>query len=202
MRTSRALLPLVVLALSAGPVRAEGPSVEAKAAEARPTAETVETTAAAPAATRTPDALENLSGDLHLTGMTFVGSRGDVTEFVLRAREALFRPDTKIAELEEVYVDGSESDPADRFAVQCARGELNVETSDFYAEGDVRGTTSDGKRYQAPWVRYDHDEALLYSDAPVTLEEPDGTFRGDGFRYHVKDGSFRLLGNVSLVQTP
>ncbi|MDJ0851218.1 MAG: LPS export ABC transporter periplasmic protein LptC [Myxococcota bacterium] len=158
--------------------------------------------APAEATGRTPDALGNLAGDLHLRGMTFVGSRGDVTEFVLRAREALFRPDTNIAELEDVHVNGSESVPEERFVVQCARGELNVETSDFYAEGDVLGTTHDGKIYRAPWVRYDHEEALLFSDAPVTLEEPDGTFRGDGFRYHIKDRNFRLLGNVSMVQTP
>jgi hypothetical protein len=29
-----------------------------------------------------------------------------------------------------------------------------------------------------------------------------GTFRGDGFRFLVQEGRFRLLGNVSVVQSP
>ena len=196
--TGSALLCACVLAslVAAGPSPAD--EAPGESAEVDPT----RLVAPAESSERTPLALRNLTGDLHLSGMTFVGSRGDVTEFVLRAREALFRPDTKIAELEDVHVNGSESVPEERFVVQCARGELNVETSDFYAEGDVQGTTHDGKLYRAPWVRYDHEQALLFSDAPVTLVEPEGTFRGDGFRYHVKDGSFRLLGNVRVVQTP
>ena len=34
---------------------------------------------------------------LRLSGMTFVGSRGDVSEFVVRAEEGLFVPETRIA---------------------------------------------------------------------------------------------------------
>ena len=59
-----------------------------------------------------------------------------------------------------------------------------------------------GRRYTASWVRYDHRQSLLYTDAPVTMEDDTGTFRGDGFRYHVKERRFHLLGNVSLEQTP
>ena len=66
----------------------------------------------------------------------------------------------------------------------------------------MHGTIADGREYDAPWVRYDHDDALLYSDAPVVLRDTTGTFRGDGFRYFVRERRFRLLGNVSLVQTP
>jgi LPS export ABC transporter protein LptC len=132
--------------------------------------------------------------------MTFVGSRGDVTEFVLRAREALFRPDTNIAELEDVRVNGIEEDESEGFTIRCERGELNVETNDFLAQGNVQGTTPDGRSYAAPWVFYDHDEGVLYTDAAATMEDSTGTFRGDGFRYHLEDGSFRLLGNVRVVQ--
>ena len=49
-------------------------------------------------------------------------------------------------------------------------------------------------------MRYDHDEGLLYTDAPVRLVDAAGTFRGDGFRYHIRERRFRLLENVRVEQ--
>jgi LPS export ABC transporter protein LptC len=86
------------------------------------------------------------------------------------------------------------------FSMTCERAELNIETNDFSAEGDVQGETGDGQRYWAPWVRYDHEEGLLYTDAPVRLVDAAGTFRGDGFRYHIRERRFRLLENVRVEQ--
>lgn len=146
------------------------------------------------------DPTEGLAGELRLTGMTFVGSRGDVTRFVLNAGTAVIRPDTNIAELEDVRVRGSELGDEQEFEVRCERGELDVDTNDFLAEGDVRGVTADGRRYAAPWVRYDHAQSLIYTDAPATMQDSTGSFRGDGFRYHLEDGRFRLTGNVKVVQ--
>ena len=57
-----------------------------------------------------------------------------------------------------------------------------------------------GQRVFAPWVRYDHAKGLLYSDAPVRMIDDSGSFRGDGFRYHVRDQRFKLLGNVRVEQ--
>jgi LPS export ABC transporter protein LptC len=148
------------------------------------------------------EVFSSLKAELRVTGMTYVASREDVTEFVLRARRAFFMPDTNIAKLEHVHVKATDDEDRSSFEVSCGRGELDVETNDFLAEGNVRGTTGDGRRYAASWVRYDHEQGLLYTDAPVTMEDDTGAFRGDGFRYHVKQRRFRLLGNVSLVQTP
>jgi len=145
--------------------------------------------------------LRSLDAELRVTGMTFVGSRGDVSEFVLRAERALFLPEKNVAELEDVEVVSEGAGGKRReFQMRCDRGELNVETSDFLAEGNVRGTTGEGQLYRAPWVRYEHEQALLYTDAPVTMQDNTGRFRGDGFRYFVKQRRFRLIGNVSLEQ--
>jgi hypothetical protein len=65
----------------------------------------------------------------------------------------------------------------------------------------VRGTTSEGQHYSAPWVEYDHDAGLLQTDAPVRMVDDTGSFRGDGFRYSVADRTFKLLGNVLVEQT-
>jgi len=134
--------------------------------------------------------------------MTFVGSRESVDEFVVRAAQGVFVPGTRLAHLQQVDVVAAGGLDGQDFAVRCDRGELNVETNDFFAEGNVRGSIADGRSYTAPWVRYDHEKALLFTDAPVVMHDSTGTFRGDGFRYFVHKRHFRLLGNVSLVQTP
>ena len=142
------------------------------------------------------------SSSLRVTGMTFVGSRGSVNELVLHAQHAELRPETNLAVLEDVHVSATDAKSEHSFDVRCDRGELDVETNDFLAEGDVRGTTGEGQRYTTRWVRYDHERGLLYTDAPVAMEDASGSFRGDGFRYDTRKRSFRLLGNVSVVQKP
>jgi len=142
------------------------------------------------------------TSSLRVTGMTFVGSRGSVNELVLHAQRAELHPETNLAVLEDVHASALDAEAERSFDVRCDRGELDVETNDFLAEGDVRGTTGDGQRYTTRWVRYDHERGLLYTDAPVAMEDASGSFRGDGFRYDTRKRSFRLLGNVSVVQKP
>ncbi len=142
------------------------------------------------------------SPGLRITGMTFVGSRGVESELVVRATTALFHPDSNLADLEDVRATVSDETKGESFAMSCDTAALNVETNDFTATGNVKGVTGDGQRYQAPWVRYDHASSLLLSDAPVTVVDATGTLGGDGFRYHVDERRFELLGNVTVVQEP
>lgn len=142
------------------------------------------------------------SPGLRITGMTFVGSRGDESQLVVHAERAFFHPDSGLADLEVVRAQVSDAEKGESFQMQCDRAELNVETSDFTAIGNVKGLTGDGQRYSAPWVRYVHASSMLQSDAPVTLVDGGSTFRGDGFRYHIDERRFELLGNVVMEQTP
>lgn len=140
------------------------------------------------------------SPTLRITGMTFVGSRGAVRELVLRSRSAVFRPDQGVAELEGVSAEVSEGEGGRSFSMTCRRAELNVDTHDFLAEGEVEGATGDGREYSAPWVRYADADGLLFTDAPVRMVDGTGVFSADGFRYHVKEHRFQLLGNVRVEQ--
>ncbi len=142
------------------------------------------------------------SPGLRITGMTFVGSRGVESELVVRARTALFHPDSNLADLDDVRATVSDETKGESFSMSCDTAALNVEANDFTATGNVRGVTGDGQRYQALWVRYDHAASLLLSDAPVTVVDATGTLQGDGFRYHVDERRFELLGNVTVVQEP
>jgi LPS export ABC transporter protein LptC len=141
------------------------------------------------------------SSVLEVTGMTFVGSRGSANELVLRARRAVYRPDSDLAELElvRVVVTGDETGPS--LEMTCDRVELNVETSDFTAEGQIEGVTGDGQRYSAPWVRYQHEPGVVYTEAQVQMVDGATTMRGEGFRFYIRERRFQL-GNVSVVATP
>lgn len=138
--------------------------------------------------------------ELRATGMTFVGSRDDRSELVLHSETATFFPDRDVADLEKVRAVVTDEDDGDSFRMTCERAELNVETNDFRAEGQVRGTTADGQKYSAPWVEYDHEAELLYTTAPIQMNDDTGSFRADGFRYYVNERRFEMLGNVSVEQ--
>ena len=142
---------------------------------------------------------------LILEGMTFVASSEESSELVLRAEKARFELDDDMAYLERVHATlierGEEkSESAQDLDLRCDRGELDLETNDFLAQGNVSGRTEAGREFSAEWVRYEHKAGLLYTDAPVVIREGLGTFRGGGFRYYVRDHRFRLLGGASVVQ--
>jgi LPS export ABC transporter protein LptC len=154
---------------------------------------------AAPAPMRAaPDATS-----LEVKGMIFVGSRAGVREVVLRSKTARMQPDRQLAELEDVNAIVTEDDAGQRsFTMNCERVELDIQKSDFLADGNVRGETAEGQKYSAPWVKYVHADGLLYTDAPVVMTDRHGSFRGNGFRYHVHERRFELLGNVRVEQRP
>jgi LPS export ABC transporter protein LptC len=159
--------------------------------------------AGAAAATPAPASAAAEATSLEVQGMTFVGSRAGVRELVLKSRTARLRPETQRAELEDVSAVVTEDESGGRsFSMTCERVELDIERNDFLADGHVRGETADGQRYSAPWVRYVHEDGLLYTDAPVSMTDSRGSFRGDGFRYHVHERRFELLGNVRVEQRP
>jgi LPS export ABC transporter protein LptC len=175
---------------------ASGPSLASEAEAApEPVDSSVDASADSPA-----EIAAEFDAELVLRGMTYVGERGKHGEFVVRAREARFRPDSNMVLLEDVRVIATDPDERRNFDVRCDEGELDIESNDFMATGDVRGATGDGQRYRASWVRYDHEKDLLYSDAPVLMEDETGTFQGDGFRYYADQRRFQLTGNVRMVQ--
>jgi len=138
------------------------------------------------------------SPGLRISGMTFVGSRGDQSELVVRADTAYFQPDSDLADLQVVRAEFSDEKKGESFRLKCDRAELDVETNNFIATGNVTGLTGDGQRYSAPWVRYRHEDSLLETDSPVTVTQDGRTLRGDGFRYHIEEQRFELLGNVVM----
>ncbi len=158
--------------------------------------------ASEPEAAASGPRVPGVESEVYVSGMTFVASRPDERDLVLEARRATLRPESNVAELFDAKARVTEGPRGRAFDVYCDRGELDLTSNDFLAEGNVHGSSAEGQRYAAPWVRYETARGLLYTDAPVVLRDGAGTFRGDGFRYHVSERRFELLGNVSVVHAP
>jgi LPS export ABC transporter protein LptC len=144
---------------------------------------------------------ETLAQALVVSDMIFVGSRDSHADVVLTARRARFDHARALAHLEDVEVRVSgEGEEEGGFEIAADRADYFVDTSDFVAEGHVHGRTEDGREFRTARVRYDHAKALARSDVPVVIDDPHGRFRGGGFRYHVGDGRFQLIGGATVEQ--
>jgi LPS export ABC transporter protein LptC len=158
-----------------------------------------------PSGAETPK-LDWLEGDLgqvlNVLGMTFVASEGSSNDILLRAERARFYPEREVADLEQVEVEVASGGNRVGFEMRCDRGQLNLSTRDFLAEGNVVGTIEGGRQFEAQWVAYDEKKGILYTDEPVLIVDENGRYRGGGFRYYVNEQRFRLQGGATVVQEP
>ncbi len=138
---------------------------------------------------------------LRFGGMTFVASHGSRTEILVEARNMLVPPGASTASLEGVHLVMNHPQTGKRaFEMTCEQGDLEVETSNFHAEGNVEGRTADGRRIFTSWLRYDSDRDVITTDAPVQIVDGRHRLKGRGFVYHLKDSRFVLKGGASIVQ--
>ena len=140
---------------------------------------------------------------LDLGDMTYVSSRGPVNEVVLDADSARIDPGANVAHLVGVHAVLASQETGTRgrggLDMTCERGTVDLSTGDFVAEGDVRGTTADGRRFRTQRMRYDHDAAVVTTETPVSIRDQAGTYRGGGFRYWVRENRFQLSKGASIV---
>jgi LPS export ABC transporter protein LptC len=136
---------------------------------------------------------------LSLRGMTYVVSEVDRNAVVLDAESARILPDQELAHMERVHM--RLSSPGDgALDMTCERGTFEMGSGDFLAEGDVQGTTGDGRHFRTERLRYQHQRGLVATNDPVVIRDSAGTYRGGGFRYMVKENRFRLLGGATVEQ--
>lgn len=138
---------------------------------------------------------------LRLGTVTFVATRDDQNEMVLSAQTANMPAGMEVAKLVDVHVQmQNPGGTHNAFEMTCDRGDLQLKSSDFHAEGNVEGRMADGRRIYTPSLDYDSDTGMVTSNAPVRIREGDHTMRGHGFEYNVRDGHFVLRGGASIVQ--
>ncbi|UCE85885.1 MAG: LPS export ABC transporter periplasmic protein LptC [Deltaproteobacteria bacterium] len=145
-----------------------------------------------------PSAAEEVA-ELEMRGLAFVASRANTNEFILESDRVVYLPKTQMAELERVRVRFADQDGELSFQMVCDRGELNLETTDFYAEGNVRARTADGIEISTPHARYERATRRVSGTSPVRISRPNGTITGDGFEYDMDAHRLRVLGTSRMV---
>jgi hypothetical protein len=136
--------------------------------------------------------------------MSYLLSRGDDVDLVLEAHRAAISPRTGRVELSGVRariasLPGT-APAAAGLELVCERGELDLAAREIVASGRVAGRTSGGRTLRTERLRYHHARGLVSSDAPVTLSDDAGDYRGGGFEYWVREDRFRLLRGARIVQ--
>lgn len=137
---------------------------------------------------------------LTLSGMTFVSSEGSIHRVVVEAETAILYPDTNLVELEGgVHAQLEGSAGSQSLDLRCDRGEYDLSSNDFFAIGTVEGRFADGRTFRGPWMRFNAEEGLAYSDAPVEIVDGAQTLFGQkGLRYWVRDERLQLRGGASV----
>ncbi len=139
---------------------------------------------------------------LTLEGMTFVGTRREQTEILVEAERAELDPKEDVAHLTTVHARLSGDDGTRGLDLRCQRGRFQLATSDFTAEGDVRGVFADGRRFRGPTLVYEAERDMAWTNDPVEIVDGGQIFRGGGFRYWVKTGRLRLVSGAGVVEAP
>ena len=143
---------------------------------------------------------EAASPSLELEGITFVSSQGAENEMVFTAERARVETAENVVHLEDVHLQLASGRRIPGLDMRCERGTVDIETSDFDALGNVRGTTGDGRRFRTERLHYSNGPGLVSTDSPVVIQDETGTYRGGGFRYYVRENRFRLRHVATVVQ--
>ncbi len=151
------------------------------------------------AAAAAAQAVEAAGDRVRLSPMTYVASEGAHNHLVLAAARADYALDGSSVALEGVEASIAAAPGVTGFELRSRRGRVDLETSNFDAYGDVRARTRGGRWLRTTRLVYDHARGVVSTEAPVEIQDATGTYRGRGFRYHVRDGRFQLLGGASVA---
>lgn len=137
---------------------------------------------------------------MRLTGMTFVASSESVTEVRVEAASGVIDEVANTALLQTVEAEWAGADGKKSLELTCERGELDLETNDLVATGNVHGLLADGRRFVGPSLRYDRARGVAYTDKPVEIIEEGRVLSGGGFEYHVRDRRLRFTSGARVQE--
>ncbi len=137
---------------------------------------------------------------MRLNGMTFVASSESVTEVRVEAESGVIDETANKALLDTVQAEWAGADGKPSLELTCERGELDLETNDLVATGNVHGLLADGRRFVGPSLRYDRARGVAYTDAPVEIIEEGRVLSGGGFEYRIRDRRLRLTAGARVQE--
>jgi LPS export ABC transporter protein LptC len=151
------------------------------------------------------EAVDSLADALEIEGMTFVASADQANDAIVEAERASFERKDRVARLTGVHARvgkaaGSATASAGGLELECERGRFDLASGDLTAEGNVRGVTEDGRRFETQHLVYRRATGRVSTRSPVVIRDAFGTARGAGFEYWIRENRFRLIGGASVEQ--
>ena len=137
---------------------------------------------------------------MRLEKLAFVSTHENTTEVRVEAAAGVIEDAIGRATLETVHAEWSAADGKPSLEITCERGELDLDSNDLLASGDVHGTLADGRRFVGPWLRYDRARGVAFTDAPVQILEGPRVLRGGGFESHVPARRLRLTAGAKVEE--
>ena len=137
---------------------------------------------------------------MRLSKMTFLASSESITEVRVQADSGVIDEVANRAHLETVHAEWAGADGKPSLELTCERGELDLETNDLVASGNVHGLLADGRRFVGPSLRYDRANGIAYTDSPVEIIENGRVLSGGKFRYHVRDRRLRFTAGARVEE--
>jgi hypothetical protein len=141
---------------------------------------------------------------LTLDGMHYVMAEGGAARLAVEAQRAEITPGAGRIALVGVraQVASIPGAPASAGSLElvCERGQLDLATGEFLAEGGVAARTAGGRVLRTEQLRYAQARGLIHGAKPVALSDDSGEYRGGGFEYWVRNDRFRLTGGARVVQ--
>ena len=75
--------------------------------------------------------------------------------------------------------------------------DYNSSTGEISLQGDLNGQTSKGYRIVTDHLLYKEEKGSIETDAPVKISGPFFSSSGQGLEYHLEEGVFRILADVT-----
>lgn len=130
-----------------------------------------------------------------VSGVTYVKTVKDFTEFKIRAKSAEYFKDNGTTAFDGVDAEFFAKN-GKGYRLTGKSGEYDSEKENIIIKGDVILLSGDGYELKTDSLSYSHDDKTLNTDDPVTVKRGGLTLEGIGMTLDMQDEKLKILKNV------
>ena len=136
--------------------------------------------------------------DMVMSNVRFIDTRRGKRNWMVESKTARLLKEKDRAFFENVHITFYRKDGREMH-LYSNNGELNTDTRNMRAEGDIRGRSSDGLEFFTSRLRYDYKKREISTDDSVKIIASGFETEGVGMVLDVEKETFRLLDQVRLM---
>ncbi len=135
--------------------------------------------------------------DLALKEVSYTESENGSRRWTLLADAAAHSVQSGIAKLENIRMTFFDPEGVEEGSLQARQGAIQTESREVEVQGEVVLTSPRGYIFYTDELRYNDQQRMIFTEAPVRLVSGDMQLRGTGLRFHVGKNTFELLADVN-----